>query len=334
MRIFHVTHLKNKHPYLNSIIKWLRFYGHEVETFDFLEKEKYRKPIVPVEVGLNTDFVEKCLAYNPDVLFVFKGDTIFKESLEIIKKKIRPLMVTLWVDDPFARWDDAFNITPIKHSLQSLLLWDYFFIYDSYFIDRLRKLGVKNPIYLPNATDDEFFYKMETVSQVDKDYFSAALSFVGMPSRLRARMIKTFDGYDFRLWGGLGRWRDTYYKNLIKKDHLCVEEIKTVYNLTDINLNCHFPCTVRGANVRTFDIPVCGGFLLTDHCADIIDTLFEENSEVVTYSGFEDMKKKADYFLKHEKERKEIGENALKKVMKMHLYKHRIAEFLDVIKAK
>ncbi|MCP4156979.1 MAG: hypothetical protein GY757_55215, partial [bacterium] len=193
MRIFHVTHLKNKHPYLKSIIKWLKYYGHEVETFDYADLDSYRHKDTdtPAEVQLNKGFVEKCLKYKPDVLFVFKGNTIFKESLEIIKKQVRPLMITLWVDDPFANWDDAFQIKPYTNNLQSLLLWDYFFIYDSYFIDRLKKLGVKNPYYLPNATDEDYFYKMDlqTISPEDKDYYRSEISFIGRPSRKRAYMI-------------------------------------------------------------------------------------------------------------------------------------------------
>lgn len=333
MRIFHVTHLKNKHPYLDSIVKWLRHYGHEVEGFDFIDLSRYTGSNEPVEVQMNRDLVEKCLAYKPDMLFVFKGHTIFRESLETIKKKIRPLMAVLWVDDPFAHWDDAFNIFPFKNSLQSLLLWDYFFVYDSYFIDRLEKLGVKNPYYLPNATDDQYFFKMETIEPGDREFYGADISFVGRPSRNRARMIKTFEGYNIRLWGGLGQWFDPYYKNLIKKEFVQVDEIRKVFNLTALNLNIHFPITVRGTNVRTFDIPACGGFLLTDHCKDITEKLFTADQEVVTYKDFKEMKQKADYYLAHEKERKEIAENARKKVLKKHLYKHRVAEFLDVIKA-
>lgn len=327
MRIFHATLLKNKHPYLQNIVNWLKRYGNEVETFDFMEIEDGDTFNI---IQLNLNFVEKCLNFKPDLLLVFKGDTIFKESLELIKKKIRPIMTTWWVDDPFCKWNDAYLMTPYENSLKSLFIWDYFFIYDTYFLARLKRIGIKNPYYLPNATDDEFFFKIEEPKKDDIEYYGSDLSFVGTPSRLRAQMIKSVSNSNIKIWGV--PWYSPFFKSLQTKINIDIDEIRKIHNYTKINLNCHLPGNVNGANVRTFDIPACGGFILSDRCSDIVDHLYKENEEVILYNDFDDMKEKVKYYLKHEKEREQIAANAMRKTLKQHLYKHRVAELLQVIK--
>ncbi|MCP4150193.1 MAG: glycosyltransferase family 1 protein, partial [bacterium] len=144
---------------------------------------------------------------------------------------------------------------------------------------------------------------------------------------------KELQNDDLKLWGDLGYWKDPNFKKLTKKNFVEVPEINKIYNLSKINLNYHLTITVRGTNLRTFDIPASGAFLLTDYCSDIVDRLFEEGTEVITYKDFKEMKDKAGYYLQNEKERLEIAGNARQKVLKKHLYKHRIAELLDIIKA-
>jgi len=329
MRIFHVTLLKNKHPYLQSIVNWLKKYGNKVETFDFMEMDNASSFNI---IQLNLNFVEKCLKFKPDLLLVFKGDTIFKESLEIIKKKIRPIMAVWWVDDPFCKWDNAYFMTPYGNSLRSLFVWDYFFIYDTYFLTRLKKIGVNNPYYLPNATNDEFFYKIKDPQKDDIKYYGSDLSFVGTPSRLRAQMIRNLSDFNIKIWGI--PWFDPFFKSLQVKINLDIDEVRKIHNYTKINLNCHLPGNVNGANVRTFDIPACGSFLLVDKCSDITNYLYKENEEVVVYNDFEDMVKKIKYYLKHDNEREQIEANAMRRTLKQHLYKHRVAELLQVIEGR
>lgn len=337
MRIFYVTNLANKHPYLFSIGKWLKKYGHEVECFEFYHFEanqKYSDPLIPRINQMNIDFVEQCMKFKPDMLLVFKGDTIFAESLKLIKRKIRPIMATWWVDDPFCYWDGACNIRPYEHTLKSLFLWDHFFIFETYSLKRLKRIGVKKAYYLPNATDSDYFYKIHKVNKEDKIYYGSDLSFIGTPCRQRGAMIKALRNYNnIKLWAVPGMpWKDEYFKKYQIKNDLKFNEIRKIHNYTKINLNNHFFVNTTGANLRTFDIPACGGFLLTDRMSDITDNLYKEGQEVIVYDSLDDLRKKVDYYLKNEKERKEIAENARQTTLKKHLYEHRVKELLEVVR--
>jgi len=299
------------------------------EMYGFNDSPRYQNPLIPPIHQMNNDFVVQCLRFKPDVLLVFKGDTIFKDSLTIIKRKIRPLMATWWVDDPFMHWDGGGNIRPFTNTLASLYLWDYFFIYETYTLQRLKRIGVKNPYYLPNATDTDYFHTLRKNDAKDKYYYGADISFIGTPDRLRAEMIRALNNQQIKLWGP--PWRDSYYQEKHVKSNLNAKEVCKVYHYTKINLNRHFMVNVTGANVRTFDIPACEGFLLTDDMADITNILYEKDREVVTYKNMRDLQNKVKYFLKHDRERKDIAKNARKKTIAKHLYKHRVKELLEII---
>lgn len=332
MKIFYVSNLANKHSYTRSIEKEFRAAGNQVQSFEmygFEDNSKYLDPNVSAIEQMNKDLVRSCLSWKPDMVFVFKGDTVLKKTLQVIKEKTRPIMATWWVDDPFCHWDGARNIRSFTNSVESLDIWDHFFIFDTYFLPRLKRLGVNNPYYLPNATDNDEFFPVTEVKEEEHAYYGSELSFMGTPDRLRAEMLRAVKDYQIKLWGV--PWTSEEFAAFHVKDGISNDEARKVYYYTQINLNCHFLVNVNGANVRTFDIPACKGFLLTDDRSDITERLFRKGDEVVTYSDLSDLKNKCEYFLKHSDERSAIAENAYKKIIAKHLYKHRIEEILKVI---
>lgn len=331
MKIFYATNINNKHPYTQSIKKCFCDLGHEVITFENTDISRYIGAQDEQIKQLNDDFVRECEAAQPDMLFMFKGEKITYASLAKIKKTIRPIMATWWVDDPFCTLSADFNMRPYENVLDSLLLWDYFFIYETFSLTRLKRLGV-NAHYLPNATDTDFFFP-------EKDIISASyksdISFIGTPFRERAKMVKVLKDNnpkaDITLWGG--NWQDVYFKNLVKKNRVSLEEVRQIYVCSQINLNSHFYNGTTGANVRTFDIPACRGFMLTDAMSDIINNLFVEGEEVITYKNYKDLSDKVSYFMENKDERDEIIDNAYNATINKHLYKYRIAEIMSTIGA-
>lgn len=321
------------HPYTQEFGKWLSYFGHEVKNFESMRFEtdsKYSDPIIPKIYQMNKEFIRVCQEFKPDLVLVFKGIYLLRESLELVKKTVRPIMATWWVDDPFTIWKCDYTTQPFEHVAKSLHVWDHFFIMDSYFIPRLKRIGVKNPYWLPMATDMQYFAVLKKRNAEDEAFYGGDISFVGTPTRLRAAMVRELRDFGIKLWGI--PWRDPVFQKLQVKTNLKLAEIKKIYNYTKINVNNHCLVNVNGANVRVFDIPACEGFLLTDRMEDIVTRLFVEGKEVVTYTDFQDMRNKVKYYLKNEKERCEIAANARQKVLKKHLYKHRVEEILSVLR--
>lgn len=107
-------------------------------------------------------------------------------------------------------------------------------------------------------------------------------------------------------------------------------EMPKVFRQSRINLNLTIPNIKSGIPLRIWDVLGAGGFLLTDYQAEI-PLYFKEGEDLVCFDGVEDLVRKADYYLKHEEERRQIAKNGYEKVKKYHTYRDRIETMLQII---
>ncbi len=103
-------------------------------------------------------------------------------------------------------------------------------------------------------------------------------------------------------------------------------DIFSLYKSIDVNINstsCQMPFAV---NQRVFDIPLAGGFVLSDHQADLFE-LFDK-SEVATYGSTAELQERASFFLEHEAARTAIVQKARSRIVARHTYSHRLEHVL------
>ncbi|MDE6883118.1 MAG: glycosyltransferase [Lachnospiraceae bacterium] len=101
-----------------------------------------------------------------------------------------------------------------------------------------------------------------------------------------------------------------------------------VYAGSKINLNITLKGIEGGTPLRIMDIMAAGGFVLTSYCAETAE-LFEEDREIVMFRSPEELLEKVDYYLAHDRERRQIAEAGLKKVMRCYTYEKKMRELLD-----
>lgn len=109
-----------------------------------------------------------------------------------------------------------------------------------------------------------------------------------------------------------------------------ISEMPLIFHNSKINLNMTSRTIETGIPQRVFDILACEGFCLTNYQKEIAD-FFEDGKELVMYSSMEDLFMKAEYYLEHEKERKEIAKAGYKKVCTYFGVHMRIQELLECI---
>ncbi|BFU94012.1 MAG: hypothetical protein NTNFB02_07340 [Nitrospira sp.] len=91
------------------------------------------------------------------------------------------------------------------------------------------------------------------------------------------------------------------------------------------------PCRTVGLSYseqikgRNFEVPGCGGFLLTGR-ADNLDQYYDDGTEVVTFDHLDDLIAKIRYYLKHEDERAAIARAGYDRTMREHTYAHRFQD--------
>jgi spore maturation protein CgeB len=107
-------------------------------------------------------------------------------------------------------------------------------------------------------------------------------------------------------------------------------ELYLVYNFTTINVNTTSFQMNSAINQRVFDCAASGGFLLTDHQADM-DLFFEPGKDAVCYGSLEEAAELAGYYLKHDKERITIAHAARERVLTEHTYDKRMAALVSVM---
>lgn len=103
-----------------------------------------------------------------------------------------------------------------------------------------------------------------------------------------------------------------------------------VFKSSKINLNFTLRSIKSGIPLRAFDILGAGGFLLTNFQADFSDC-YTTNEDFVYFEDQKDLLSKIDYYLSHEKERKEIAENGFQKTKSYHNYENRIQEIITYL---
>ena len=107
-------------------------------------------------------------------------------------------------------------------------------------------------------------------------------------------------------------------------------DLPSVYTNSGININITVPQLRNSLSHRAFEIPACKGFLLSDYRPEA-ENFFELNKEIVCFSNYNDLNDKVSYFQKYPKERAEIAENGLKRVIEEHTYVHRLKKMISIL---
>ncbi|WP_419787544.1 CgeB family protein [Pseudodesulfovibrio sp.] len=108
-------------------------------------------------------------------------------------------------------------------------------------------------------------------------------------------------------------------------------DLPRFYPCSKINFNCTSRQMIGAVNQRVFDVPACGGFLLTDYREQMED-LFDLKSEAVTYHCAEEIPDLIGSLLGDNQRRRRIAEAARRRILAEHTYNQRVATLLAVMR--
>lgn len=83
-----------------------------------------------------------------------------------------------------------------------------------------------------------------------------------------------------------------------------------------------FPEQIKG---RNFEVPGCGGFLLTG-AADDLEHYYVPGREIAVFDSIDDLVEQVRYYLDHEEERRQIAQAGYDRTLREHKYRHRFEE--------
>lgn len=106
-------------------------------------------------------------------------------------------------------------------------------------------------------------------------------------------------------------------------------EMPIIFHQSKINLNLTAKSIRSGLSLRIFDVLGCEGFLITNYQAELLEH-FNIGEDLEAYTSLDDLMGKCEYYLSHDKERREIAHNGFEKVKKYHTYDIRLTQMLEI----
>ena len=266
-------------------------------------------------IYFNIKFILISLYIKPDLIFVVKGEILFKNSILLLKRnKIK--IVVWWQDDPFK----------YKNLLNQYKSYDEFFIFDMSYSGELFKHNVKVITWLPFAFNESLLPSTNK-SKNTKDF---DIIFAGFASDERIAFFENIvkSGFKIKLIGS--HWKKSKLLNdkATLLPNISPEEIFKHYSSAKIGININHKQSITGVNCRTFELCGFGVFQLTDFRKDLIN-LYNIGEEVVVYENMDDLANKVAYYLKNDAEREKIAIAGMTRTIKDHTYQKRIKYVIE-----
>lgn len=284
----------------------------------------------------NEEFLNIIRKEKPDFVFIVRGDSISCETLKKLHNKL-PLIAYIW-DDPFCSYAKSNNLNDdyrVANFERGMFLYNYIFVYDTYYVDSLQKRGLDNVEYLPLAADPKRYKKIQLTTE-ERNSRNFDVCFVGVPYPNRVEILESLHKFKLGVFGD--GWGNYYLRRGKKipsyyRGPAAGEEVLKLYNSSKIVLNIHDPESKEGLNTRTFDILAAGAFEIVDHKKNL-DIHFRNNSEIISYHDEKELNDLVSFYLKKPELSRNIADRGRMRVLQEHTWKNRIQNVVDRLSEK
>jgi len=303
-----------------SWLEWLQDHEFDVQPFNqhaFLDKYIPSRRLqsvlwhvfqpLPVTI-LSREFTRAACAFQPDLVLMVSGRYISAAALEKVRERTKATLYHFYCEDFF----NPLNTTATLR--KSASHYDHFFTSKTHNIPELEQMGIHNASLITLGYGPKCHFPVE-VSQADKERYGSELAFVGTWEADRAAMLAQLTEFDLRIWGEY--WHKAGnspgLRRAIQNRPVYCEEMSRVFNASKINLGFLRKANRDRQTTRTFEIPACGGFQLSERTEEILG-YFVEGKEIECFETLDELKDKARYYLSHETTRQQIANAGLARV--------------------
>lgn len=274
--------------------------------------------------------IKEIVGKKPDLVFILKGFLIKPKTLLAIKKKLpKAKLFNFNTDNPFNTWHHGNSNSWIRKSIP---LYDAYFIWGKFLLEPIKKSGAQRVEYLPFSYDSKLHHPVET-TEIEKNFFGSDIAFVGSWDEEREWWLSHLLQYDLKIWGNSWEKADKKIQKKWQKKEVIGEEFSKVCNTSKIILNIIRRQNIPAHNMRTFEVPACGGFLLSVKTEEAQD-FFKESEEMAYFSSPEELKEKIEFYLENEGLRKKIAEAGYQRLINSgYTYTDRANRVIEVYKS-
>lgn len=282
--------------------------GHEVHRLEVDRRSFFQGITMAAPLPRDEQLVRRAEEVRPDMLFVVIGYNYSAEALETVKKRFNSKIIGWWLESP--------------ESYRALS--DTAGHYDHLFsFSKRMAASVESEMGLPcgfvNYGTDTGIYRPLKLSPRRKRKYGSGISFLGKYKERRRELLEALAGMDLGIWGPL--WKKDLGSGSpllphVKGYRLFGRDATELFCASKVNININSWPSPTGPNLRVFDIPACGSFLLTEYVEEI-DDLFE-TGEMESFKCPDELRDKAAYYLSHDMERERIARRGYEKVVRLY----------------
>jgi spore maturation protein CgeB len=293
--------------------------------------ERYRaSPWPPLAIAsnalqkrwVNAQLRRVALEFEPDLIFVTKGDELRAAGLARLKSQLHATLVNWNPDSPL----NPLNTTP--DLLDAIPIYDLYYTWGHFLLPELARLGAQRPCYLPFAYDPEL-HRPRELSEAERREWANDLVFVGTWEQEREAALEQLTGFDLGLWGNhwmqrlqpgsplRPRWRGVAHG----------ERLSLVYSASAIALNFVRAQNGQAHNMRTFEAPACGILLLASRTEEQVQ-LLGDGQGAVFFSSIDELRERAAYYLANPNKLAAVAEAGAARLAHGHTYTDRMASVL------
>src|SRR5258707_9632278 len=258
---------------------------------------------------LNRALVAQAAAFSPDMILIGKGRWFSPAALEAVRKISGATLVNWATDDPFNRADNSRDV------VKSIPLYDLYVCTKKEIMSDVKRAGCANVAYVRFGYKPQVHFPEVPATEEERERFACDVMFVGGCDAHRIAyfeaLIRAMPDVKLRLYGSY--WeraralRPYAHGSAVARDYrLAVGGAKIAVNL------------VRRANrddhvMRTFEIPACGGFMLTER-SSAHEELFDEDHEAAFFGSPDELVAKVRNYLPRDADRAGIAAAGHRKI--------------------
>ncbi len=321
-------------------MKALQDLGHiiyPIDTRPVSVEEKEKKLIFRVArnffgpqdfAGANKNIVELIKHKKIDIVWIDKGLTIKKDTLEFIRStQPRAIIAGYSPDDMNGRHNQS------KDFLEGLPLYHVYFTTKSYGVKELEELGCPEVVFTGKAFDTHTHRPMPVTGE-DRLKYGGEVGFIGTYEKERADTILYLagKGINIRVWGnGWEKCRGLQQNLRIEGIPLYGDDYAKALCSFDINLAFLRKINRDRQTARSIEIPATGSFMLAERSDEHLE-LFEEGKEAEFFGTDDECLSKINYYLENAEKRKSIAQAGYSRcVNSKYSYHDRLKLLLDHI---
>lgn len=262
---------------------------------------------------------------QPVLCLIMNGMLVMPETVERLQNQGVAVAV-LYTDNPFPE-----GPSHRPEYLPVLRKADVCFIWSRRLEARLEDEGARRVVYLPFAWDAEVIPHVR-----DAVGNGPEVVFVGGWDQHRERWLEPVaERFELEIWGpdywGTRTRPGNPLRDCWRGRALRGREAAEAVAGADIALNVLREQNLPdGTNMRTFEVPGAGGFLLSTRTSGATE-IYPEGEASAYFGSVQELLEKIEYYLKNATERREIARRAHEITARKHRYVHRARRILKSV---